>query len=209
MHSVKLFFLLLSAEVFSKGRSTKENGNNTEPIDALKAALIAHKKECASSNDPPPIDRKVEVKNTKNSGSKEYPTHPRVESGRHPYRDYNYEHDYVGQRGGYELDPYPTRVGYNPGYIRLKRNNDEADYDDDQCLIQCLFEYLEVLDENQSPSEFALIKWFQENTPQNEKRIKAIREIRRCFGHTAATDDGDGCDYSKSLLKCLNLEIEE
>ncbi|KAK5648440.1 hypothetical protein RI129_003332 [Pyrocoelia pectoralis] len=217
MHSIKFFVMLMAVEILCESKQLQQGSvasseNRTSgPVDTIKSALNAHKKECVSSKEekvnPKSANSRDDFKNNKKSDNQNF--HTSTYMDRYPYRDYNYDHDFISERGGHVPDPYATRVGYGAGYIRSKRDEDDADYIDSQCLTQCLFEYLGVLDENQSPSEFALIKWIQDNTPQNEKRIKAIREVRRCFGQIAASDNGDGCNFSKSLLKCLNIEIEE
>lgn len=43
------------------------------------------------------------------------------------------------------------------------------------------------LDDNRSPSESALIKWLQDHMPSDGKRIKALRETRRCFARLASS----------------------
>ncbi|XP_068896019.1 insoluble matrix shell protein 4-like isoform X2 [Tenebrio molitor] len=100
-----------------------------------------------------------------------------------------------------------------PGYtrnfdinLRAKRSNN--DDDDSQCVSQCVFGYLEVLDDNRVPSETLVIKWLQDHLSNDMKRIRALREARRCFGRLSTSDTDDGCEFSQSLSKCLNLELE-
>nr|WKF45143.1 odorant-binding protein 10 [Podabrus annulatus] len=92
--------------------------------------------------------------------------------------------------------------GYSGGYLRSKRS------DNMECISQCVFGYLEVLDDNRSPSESALLKWIQDNLPNDAKRIKAVRETRRCFARLVSSDTSDGCEFSKSLSNCMRLGIE-
>ncbi|KAJ3649726.1 hypothetical protein Zmor_021451 [Zophobas morio] len=99
-----------------------------------------------------------------------------------------------------------------PGYsrnfdinLRAKRSNND---EDSQCVSQCVFGYLEVLDDNRVPSETLVIKWLQDHLSNDMKRIRALREARRCFARLSTSDIEDGCEFSQSLSKCLNLELE-
>ncbi|KAL3286797.1 hypothetical protein HHI36_001291 [Cryptolaemus montrouzieri] len=89
-------------------------------------------------------------------------------------------------------------------FLRAKR----SDTNEEQCISQCVFGYLEVLDDSRVPSETLVIKWLQEHLQDDMKRIKALRKARRCFGKLSTMDNKDGCDFSKSLSTCLNLELE-
>lgn len=47
--------------------------------------------------------------------------------------------------------------------------------------------YSQQLDDNRVPSETLLIKWLQDHLTNDIKRIRALREARRCFARLATT----------------------
>ncbi|EFA06162.1 probable serine/threonine-protein kinase clkA [Tribolium castaneum] len=134
------------------------------------------------------------------------------------YGDGGY-HNECNDNHGYrnQWRPFGGNVGYDYGNmrrgygrnldmnLRAKRSNDN---DDSQCVSQCVFGYLEVLDDNRVPSETLVIKWLQDHLSNDMKRIRALREARRCFARLSTSDTEDGCEFSQSLSKCLNLELE-
>ncbi|KAH0999212.1 hypothetical protein HUJ04_012835 [Dendroctonus ponderosae] len=78
-----------------------------------------------------------------------------------------------------------------------------------QCVSQCIFEYLRLLDYDKTPSETLLIKWLQEHVTGNDMdRIKELRKARSCFSKLTASDTDDGCEMTTELSKCLELELE-
>ncbi|KAF7281186.1 hypothetical protein GWI33_005034 [Rhynchophorus ferrugineus] len=122
--------------------------------------------------------------------------------------------DKNGNYGYNNRDSNSNRNDQNPyrffNVFRSKRfNNSNSDDEDDECVSQCVFEYLQLLDDDRIPSESLFIKWLQENASGTDMdRIKSLRETRLCFGRVAATDTDDGCKFSKELAKCLNLNID-
>ncbi|VEN54436.1 unnamed protein product [Callosobruchus maculatus] len=129
-------------------------------------------------------------------------------------RSNGYDNGYGASTTSYQRSNYNSRS--NTGYfvkrdlkskIRPKRYN-KRDYDN-QCISQCIFGYMELLDDDQVPSETSVIKWVQDHIADDDlKRIKTLREIRKCFGRLSTNDIQDGCEYSKELSRCLNLELE-
>ncbi|KAF5280384.1 hypothetical protein FQR65_LT03193 [Abscondita terminalis] len=165
------FVFLIIAKI---GCETKINVAkvNNDPMQVLKTEIEKYKSQCDGS--------KEEISEKRYSGGSRGSfrnNRTSKQSYDNPDRSgYGYRQDYpVGQ------DAYvPPSLGYD--YRRYRRFDS-----DEECVSQCVFGYLEVLDDNRSPSETALMKWFHDNAPQDDKRIKAIREIRRCFGHLAAS----------------------
>lgn len=89
------------------------------------------------------------------------------------------------------------------------------------------------LDDDQVPSETKVIKWVQDHVTNDDlNRIQTLREIRKCFARTSTSgthfiltfmyliyistyphfflvsDIDDGCEFSKELTMCLNVDIE-
>nr|UWL63294.1 odorant binding protein 4 [Pagiophloeus tsushimanus] len=104
--------------------------------------------------------------------------------------------------------------GFNNHQSRYKRfnyfNRDEnKENENNQCVSQCVLAYLHLLDDDRTPSESMVIKWLQEHVTGNDMdRIKALRDARRCFARLTTTDIDDGCEFSKELSKCLELDLE-
>ncbi|XP_066247749.1 probable serine/threonine-protein kinase clkA [Euwallacea similis] len=108
--------------------------------------------------------------------------------------------------GGFATQPNNRR--YRSSYFREDSRNDEED-DDNQCVSQCVFGYMHLIDEERSPSETLIIKWVQEHVAENDmERIKALRHVRKCFATLTSTDIEDGCEFSSELSKCLQLDLE-
>ncbi|KAG5893093.1 hypothetical protein JTB14_024294 [Gonioctena quinquepunctata] len=99
--------------------------------------------------------------------------------------------------------------GYPYG-SRMRRSNSYSKENENQCTSQCIFGHMELLDDDQIPSETLVIKWVQDHiTDDDMKRITSLREIRKCFGKLSSSDNEDGCEYSKELSKCMNLELDD
>ncbi|XP_050304924.1 probable serine/threonine-protein kinase clkA [Anthonomus grandis grandis] len=87
--------------------------------------------------------------------------------------------------------------------------NESDENENNQCISQCVFGYLHLLDEDRSPSESMIIKWLQEHINGSDMdRIKVLRDARRCFARITTTDIEDGCEFSQELSKCLELDLE-
>ncbi|XP_071054438.1 putative uncharacterized protein DDB_G0284695 isoform X2 [Onthophagus taurus] len=101
----------------------------------------------------------------------------------------------------------------NQDYDRTNRNFGDQfprwkrDFND-KCVSQCIFSYLELVSIQWSPSETAFVQFLQENTPNDRDRIKIVREARRCFSKFVTTEEEDGCEFSRSLNKCLHWNLE-
>nr|XP_023013553.1 TBC1 domain family member 5 homolog A-like [Leptinotarsa decemlineata] len=118
-----------------------------------------------------------------------------------------------GQPNSYNNDNYYSSssdretTGYSYGQRTRRGSNYNREYDN-QCTSQCIFGYMELLDDDRLPSETLVIKWIQDHiTDDDMKRITSLREIRKCFGRLSASDIEDGCEYSKELGKCMNLDL--
>ncbi|GJQ79108.1 hypothetical protein Trydic_g5363 [Trypoxylus dichotomus] len=111
-------------------------------------------------------------------------------------------------------NPYGHSTNYPRPYSRRNvnyRSNDDFNRwkrEGDNCVAQCIFGYMELLDENNIPSESATIKFLQDHTGNDRKRLKLVRDSRRCFAKLATTENEDECALSKALAKCLRLNME-
>ncbi|CAH1992596.1 unnamed protein product [Acanthoscelides obtectus] len=152
--------------------------------------------------------------NSNNQGTNNYDSRNRDSNRDSNSRSGGYEDGYGRSMMSYQTSNYNRRPdsGYfavrgSNSKIRLKRYNKRDN--DNQCVSQCIFGYMELLDDDQVPSETAVIKWVQDHIADDDlKRIKTLREIRKCFGRLSTNDIQDGCEYSKELSRCLNLELE-
>ncbi|CAG9760067.1 unnamed protein product [Ceutorhynchus assimilis] len=136
---------------------------------------------------------------------------------RNSNRGYN-SNDGCKDNGGYGSNIFgynpEMTLGFNKPRSRKRRysyykRDDSDSRDDNQCVSQCIFGYLHLLDEDRTPSETLVIKWLQEHVTGNDMdRIQALRDARRCFGRLTTSDIEDGCEFSKELGKCLELDLE-
>nr|QKV34986.1 Odorant binding protein 5 [Dendroctonus adjunctus] len=96
----------------------------------------------------------------------------------------------------------------NKRYSYFNRESKERN-ESSQCVSQCIFDYLRLLDYDKTPSETLLIKWLQDHVTGNDMdRIKELRKARSCFSKLTASDTDDGCEMTTELSKCLELELE-
>ncbi|KAK4883975.1 hypothetical protein RN001_000246 [Aquatica leii] len=198
MHfNVILLIFLLIAKIKSETKINLTKTDN-DPMQVLKTKIESYKSQCDGSNED--ITEKRYSSGSRGSFRNNKTKHDNYDNSRSNTgrTGYGYGVDYPPGQDAY----VPPSLGYN--YRRYRRF-----HSDEECVSQCIFGYLEVLDDNRSPSETALMKWFHHNAPQDDKRLKAIREIRRCFGQFASSDKGNACDFSKSISDCLNLDIEK
>ncbi|CAG9861441.1 unnamed protein product [Phyllotreta striolata] len=114
-----------------------------------------------------------------------------------------------GRNDGYD-GYYNVGMSYARRTKREKNNNEYgSNRDDFECTSQCVFGQMELLDDDQTPSETLVIKWIQDHIPNDDmKRIRSLREVRKCFTRMSTTSIDDNCDYSNELAKCLNLEFD-
>ncbi|GLV40660.1 hypothetical protein CBL_04463 [Carabus blaptoides fortunei] len=80
---------------------------------------------------------------------------------------------------------------------------------DEECVSQCVFNNMDIMEDDGIPSESAMIKWAQDKIKNDKMKSAAVKEIRKCFG-TLATSDGDNsCQFATSLASCLHLDLDE
>ncbi|XP_018325203.1 probable serine/threonine-protein kinase clkA isoform X2 [Agrilus planipennis] len=77
-----------------------------------------------------------------------------------------------------------------------------------ECIARCILGYLDVLDEDKTPTEMALIKWLQDHENDSNNRIKALRKIRRCYARLSTSDIEESCEFSRTLCHCLEIDIK-
>ncbi|XP_030760444.1 probable serine/threonine-protein kinase clkA isoform X2 [Sitophilus oryzae] len=120
--------------------------------------------------------------------------------------NYNGNNNDDANRNPYNMYNMHRLKRYNHSDSDDKKDDDD---DDDECVSQCIFGYLQLLDEDRTPSESMVIKWLQDHISGSDiNRIKALRDARRCFARLITTDTEDGCEFSTELAKCLELHIE-
>ncbi|KAL1491399.1 hypothetical protein ABEB36_012001 [Hypothenemus hampei] len=113
-------------------------------------------------------------------------------------------------RNGYNVQPpyygFQNRRQRRSSYFHREDNESN---ENNQCVSQCVFDYLHLLDDDRSPSETMFIKWLQDNVAGSDiDRIKALRDTRKCFAMLTTTDIEDGCEFSTELSKCMELDLE-
>ncbi|KAF5305070.1 hypothetical protein FQA39_LY09332 [Lamprigera yunnana] len=182
LHVITLSALFFIAKINCQNRNGANitNAPNNDPMEVMRNEIEDYKTLCQSS--------KEEGSNSRYS-TRSYENNPRNFSKYNKF-DRSYEPSGQGNYGyGSEFNRRPDLYAppdLNYGYRRYKRSYNNKD-NDENCFTQCVLGYLEVLDEDKSPSESAFIKWFRNNSPRGEKKNKAIREVRRCFGQLAAS----------------------
>lgn len=146
--------------------------------------------------------------------------------GRYNTKNYGYTSGYsgsdpFGQKTEYGViytsspDMWGSRTGYSTYGGRLMAMNtlrrEKRQKNTEQCMSQCVFGYLEMLDNNRIPAETEVIKYFQNKIQNNTERMRLIKLARKCFAKLSTTEiaeNEDGCQFSKDLARCLQIEIK-
>nr|ALT31636.1 odorant-binding protein 6 [Cnaphalocrocis medinalis] len=81
--------------------------------------------------------------------------------------------------------------------------------DSDQCLSQCIFANLQVVDSRGIPREAELWNKVQSSVTSQQSRAALRDQIRACFQELQSEAEDNGCSYSNKLERCLMLRFSD
>ncbi|XP_053614362.1 uncharacterized protein LOC128677493 [Plodia interpunctella] len=81
--------------------------------------------------------------------------------------------------------------------------------DADQCLSQCVFANLQVVDTRGIPRESELWNKVQASVTSQQSRNAMRDQIRACFQELQSEAEDNGCSYSNKLERCLMLRFAD
>ncbi|XP_035435754.2 odorant-binding protein 59a [Spodoptera frugiperda] len=81
--------------------------------------------------------------------------------------------------------------------------------DSDQCLSQCVFANLQVVDSRGIPREAELWNKVQSAVTSQQSRSALHDQIRACFQELQSEAEDNGCSYSNKLERCLMLRFAD
>ncbi|XP_028174929.1 uncharacterized protein LOC114363418 isoform X1 [Ostrinia furnacalis] len=128
------------------------------------------------------------------------------------------DYDYGGYGAGSEGEKFLTTVprpagrDYNSSYNenRTKRSEPLLNKPDtDQCLSQCIFANLQVVDSRGIPREAELWNKVQSSVTSQQSRAALRDQIRACFQELQSEAEDNGCSYSNKLERCLMLRFSD
>nr|QCF41922.1 odorant binding protein [Athetis dissimilis] len=129
--------------------------------------------------------------------------------------DYDYEGYGTGSNGEKLLTsvPRPASPSNNVNYnntSRTRRSEQLLNKQDlDQCLSQCVFANLQVVDTRGIPREAELWNKVQSSVTSQQSRSALHDQIRACFQELQSEAEDNGCSYSNKLEKCLMLRFSD
>ncbi|KAI8420224.1 hypothetical protein MSG28_008769 [Choristoneura fumiferana] len=81
--------------------------------------------------------------------------------------------------------------------------------DSDQCLSQCVFANLQVVDSRGIPRESELWNRIQSSLKSQQSRVALHDQTRACFQELQSEAEDNGCLYSNKLERCLMLRLSD
>ncbi|CAK1552506.1 unnamed protein product [Leptosia nina] len=79
----------------------------------------------------------------------------------------------------------------------------------DQCLSQCVFANLQVVDAKGIPRETQLWNKIQTSVNSQQSRTLIRDQLRACFLELESETEDNGCSYSNKLERCLMLQLTD
>nr|XP_026494502.1 uncharacterized protein LOC113399566 [Vanessa tameamea] len=134
------------------------------------------------------------------------------------------DYDYTGYGAGNEEEKFvnsiPRPVKQNKYKIngnhsntqneRVKRNEMLINKNDnDQCLSQCVFANLQMVDSKGIPREAEMWNKVQSSVTSQQSRVILQNQIRACFQELQSESEDNGCSYSNKLERCLMLRFAD
>ncbi|KAJ8717948.1 hypothetical protein PYW07_005878 [Mythimna separata] len=131
--------------------------------------------------------------------------------------DYDYEGYGTGNMGEKLLTSVPRPASPNL-HNNINNNNTSRTRrsepllnkpDSDQCLSQCVFANLQVVDSRGIPREAELWNKVQSAVTSQQSRSALHDQIRACFEELQSEAEDNGCSYSNKLERCLMLRFSD
>uniref|UniRef100_A0A2A4JMW8 Uncharacterized protein n=1 Tax=Heliothis virescens TaxID=7102 RepID=A0A2A4JMW8_HELVI len=92
---------------------------------------------------------------------------------------------------------------------RTRRSEPLLKPETDQCLSQCVFANLQVVDTRGIPREAELWNKVQSSVTSQQSRSALHDQIRACFQELQSEAEDNGCSYSNKLERCLMLRFAD
>ncbi|XP_034835706.2 uncharacterized protein [Maniola hyperantus] len=92
---------------------------------------------------------------------------------------------------------------------RIKRHEPLISKDNNECLSQCVFANLQVVDPRGIPREAELWNKVQSSVASQQSRTLLKDQIHACFQELQSESEDNGCYYSNKLERCLMLRFSE
>ncbi|KAJ8717297.1 hypothetical protein PYW08_005696 [Mythimna loreyi] len=128
--------------------------------------------------------------------------------------DYDYEGYGTGNMGEKLLTSVPRPASphfhnNNNNTSRTRRSEPLLKPDSDQCLSQCVFANLQVVDSRGIPREAELWNKVQSAVTSQQSRSALHDQIQACFQELQSEAEDNGCSYSNKLERCLMLRFAD
>ncbi|CAF4808314.1 unnamed protein product [Pieris macdunnoughi] len=125
--------------------------------------------------------------------------------------DYDYMGFGAGDVGEKYIKTIPRPVlNYNNNSNYVYRNKrDFLAKDTDQCLSQCVFANLQVIDSRGIPREAELWNKIQTSLNSQQTRTLLKDQVHACFVELESVSEENGCSYAHKLERCLMLRISD
>ncbi|XP_021190542.3 uncharacterized protein LOC110376403 [Helicoverpa armigera] len=94
-------------------------------------------------------------------------------------------------------------------HSRTRRSEPLLKPETDQCLSQCVFANLQVVDTRGIPREAELWNKVQSSVTSQQSRSALHDQIRACFQELQSEAEDNGCSYSNKLERCLMLRFAD
>nr|ARO70207.1 Odorant Binding Protein 48 [Dendrolimus punctatus] len=125
--------------------------------------------------------------------------------------DYGYDGYNTEDAGTKQFTAVTQSVPSGNASINRTRRNDPLlnKGDSDQCLSQCVFANLQVVDSRGIPREVELWNKIQSSVTSQQSRSALRDQIRACFQELQSEAEDNGCSYSNKLERCLMLRFSD
>ncbi|XP_011707985.1 PREDICTED: general odorant-binding protein 71 isoform X2 [Wasmannia auropunctata] len=117
------------------------------------------------------------------------------------YTNGNWRNIQYSSRGNNRDFSYSDGVG-RPSYDPMYNGNSE-NYDKQQCITQCFFNELNMVDQRGFPEQISIIQFMTRNIHNPELQDFIEEAIIECFHYLDSDVRQDKCYFSENLLICL------
>nr|ALS03867.1 odorant-binding protein 19 [Ectropis obliqua] len=129
--------------------------------------------------------------------------------------DYDYDGYGSGSMGEKFVNSMPKAADgryypYANGTNRTRRSEPLfSKPDNEQCLSQCVFANLQVVDSRGIPREAELWNKIQSSVTSQQSRAALKDQTSACFQELQSEAEDNGCSYSNKLERCLMLRFSD
>ncbi|CAH0401219.1 unnamed protein product [Chilo suppressalis] len=131
--------------------------------------------------------------------------------------DYEYGNAGIGNSNGEKFVSSAPRLAAGGDYNKTQMNANRTRRsepllnrpDTDQCLSQCIFANLQVVDSRGIPREAEFWNKVQSSVTSQQSRTALKDQTRACFQELQTEAEDNGCSYSNKLERCLMLRFAD